>query len=71
MKLRFAGLCLLQNPGSQHLLTLKELRSRSRAKPGLALSPPAFGACHLCAGTGMHTLTDRHTYGEQDKHSHM
>lgn len=44
-KVRFAGLCLLQNLGPQHLLTLRELRSGSRAKPGPALSPPAFGAC--------------------------
>lgn len=45
VKLRFAGLCLLQSLRSQQLLTLKELRSRSRAKSGPALSPPAFGAC--------------------------
>lgn len=67
MKLRFAGLHLLQNLRSQHLLTLKEFRSRSRAKADLHYLHLLLVLleCHLCAGTGMHTLTDRHTYREQ------
>lgn len=66
VKLRFTGLCLLQNLGSQYLLTLKELRSRSRAKPDLHYLHLllVLAECPLCAETSMYTLTNRQTYWE-------